>query len=70
MPGFRTMYKYFEGTAPLHQPVSQEDVGDVAIWLASDLSKRVTGETIHVDSGYHLLGLTATEEDLKEMANH
>ncbi len=67
VPGFRTMYKYFEGTAPLRQQVSQEDVGDVAVWLASDLSRKVTGEVLHVDSGYHLLGLTATEEDIKEI---
>ncbi len=64
VPGFRMMLKYTEKAAPLRQLVSQEDVGDTAVYLASDLSRRVTGEVIHVDAGYNILGLTATEEDL------
>ncbi len=67
VPGFSTMYKYFQQAAPLRQPISQEDVGDAAVWLGSDLSRRVTGEVIYVDSGYHILGLTATEEDMQAM---
>ena len=67
VPGFSTMYKYFQQAAPLRQPISQEDVGDAAVWLGSDLSRRVTGEVIYVDSGYHVLGLTATEEDMQAM---
>ena len=64
VPGFRTMLKYSEKAAPLRRLVSQEDVGSTALWLASDLSSAVTGEVIHVDAGYNILGLTATEEDL------
>jgi enoyl-[acyl-carrier protein] reductase I len=64
VPGFRMMLKYSEKASPLRHLVSQEEVGDTALYLASDLSRSVTGETIHVDSGYHILGLSATEEDL------
>lgn len=64
VPGIRTMLKYSEKTAPLRRLVSQEDVGNAALWLASDLSTSVTGEIIHVDAGYNILGLTATEEEI------
>ncbi len=67
VPGIRTMLKYSEQTAPLRRLVSQEDVGDTALYLASDLSRNVTGETLHVDAGYNILGLTATEEELANM---
>jgi enoyl-[acyl-carrier protein] reductase I len=64
VPGFRMMLKYSEKAAPLRTLVSQEDVGNVAVFLGSDLGSMVTGEIIHVDAGYHILGLTATEEEL------
>lgn len=67
VPGIRAMLKYSEKTAPLRSLVSQEDVGDCALWLASDLSRMVTGEVIHVDAGYNILGLTATDEEIAEM---
>lgn len=68
VPGFRLMLKYSEKAAPLRTLVSQEDVGNVAVFLASDLGRMVTGEVIHVDAGYHILGLTATEEELTGLA--
>jgi enoyl-[acyl-carrier protein] reductase I len=67
IPGFRVMLKYSERVAPLRSLITQEDVGDVAIFLASDLSKMITGEVLHVDAGYNILGLTATEEDLDNL---
>ncbi|HEX2619020.1 MAG TPA: enoyl-ACP reductase [Phototrophicaceae bacterium] len=67
VPGLRTMLKYSEKVSPLRERVSQEDVGNTAIWLASDLSKMVTGEIIHVDAGYHVLGLTASMDDLDNL---
>jgi enoyl-[acyl-carrier protein] reductase I len=67
VPGIRAMLKYSEQTAPLRRLVSQEDVGDTALYLASDLSRNVTGETLHVDAGYNILGLTATEEEIANM---
>lgn len=67
IPGFRAMLKYSEKTAPMQRLVTQEDVGNTAVWLASDLSSVVTGEVIYVDAGYHVLGLTASPEDLENV---
>lgn len=55
---FNSILKEIEEKAPLRRPVSQEEVGDTAYYLVSDLSRGVTGEIIHVDSGYNILGLT------------
>jgi enoyl-[acyl-carrier protein] reductase I len=68
VPGFRLMLKYAEKAAPLRRLVTQEDVGNTALWLASDLGSSVTGEIIHVDAGYNILGLTASEEELAELS--
>lgn len=46
-----------EEHAPLRRSTTPEEVGDVAAFLFSDLSRGVTGETIHVDEGYHILGV-------------
>ena len=56
--GFKTLYKKFAEAAPLRQDITIEDVGDSAVYLASDLSKKVTGQIVYVDSGYNILGLT------------
>lgn len=66
VPGFRTMLNYADKIAPLRTQVTQEDVGNVAAFLASDWGKLITGETIYIDGGYHVLGLTVAEEDLKD----
>jgi enoyl-[acyl-carrier protein] reductase I len=54
--GFKSMYRQFTEVAPLHQPVTIEDIGGTAVYLSSDLAARVTGEVIYVDSGYNILG--------------
>lgn len=68
VPGFRLMLKYSEKAAPLRRLVSQEDVGNTALWLASDLGSAVTGEVVHVDAGYNILGLTVTEDELGNLS--
>jgi enoyl-[acyl-carrier protein] reductase I len=65
VPGFRTMVKAFERAAPLRRMVTTDDVGNTALWLASDLGSAVTGEVVHVDAGYNVLGLTASEEEIE-----
>ena len=55
--GFRDMYRYFSDVAPMPEKISIEDVGNMAVFLASDLSTRVTGETIYVDSGFNIMGV-------------
>ena len=64
VPGFRSMLSHSEKVAPMRTLVSQEDVGNAAAFLASDWAKQITGETLYIDGGYNILGLTATEEDL------
>jgi enoyl-[acyl-carrier protein] reductase I len=53
--GFKAMYRHFNRLAPLQQNITIEDVGNSAVYLASDLSSKVTGEVIYVDSGYNIL---------------
>jgi enoyl-[acyl-carrier protein] reductase I len=50
------MLKYHEERSPLHRNTEQTEVGKTAVYLASDLSSGVTGETIYVDSGYNIVG--------------
>jgi enoyl-[acyl-carrier protein] reductase I len=54
---FRYILKWSEVNSPLRRNVSLEDVGNAAIYLLSDLSRGVTGEVHHVDSGYHIVGM-------------
>jgi len=56
--GFKTMYRRFSEIAPLHQPVTIEDIGNAAVYLCSDLAAKTTGEVLYVDSGYNILGIT------------
>jgi enoyl-[acyl-carrier protein] reductase I len=67
VPGIRMMLKYSEKAAPLRTLVSPEDVGNTALYLASDMGSKVTGEIIHVDAGFNILGMTLTEDDLAEL---
>jgi enoyl-[acyl-carrier protein] reductase I len=55
--GFKAMYRHFADLAPLHQNITIEDVGGTAVYLASDLAAKVTGEVIYVDSGYNIMGI-------------
>ncbi|QFT88403.1 Enoyl-[acyl-carrier-protein] reductase [NADH] FabI [Bacillus sp. THAF10] len=52
---FNSILKEIEETAPLRRVTTQEEVGDAALFLFSNLSRGITGENIHVDSGYHIL---------------
>jgi enoyl-[acyl-carrier protein] reductase I len=54
---FRYILKWNEYNAPLRRTVTTEEVGDSALYLLSDLSRGVTGEVHHVDSGYHVVGM-------------
>jgi enoyl-[acyl-carrier protein] reductase I len=64
VPGIRMMLKYNEKASPLRKNITQEDVGDLALFLASDGSKMITGEVIYIDSGFHILGMTLSDEDM------
>ncbi|MEO1066983.1 MAG: enoyl-ACP reductase FabI [Pseudomonadota bacterium] len=58
---FRYILKWNEYNAPMRRTVSIEEVGDGALYLLSDLSRGVTGEIHHVDSGYHTIGMKAVD---------
>ena len=55
--GFPTMEAIVEERAPLHRPISADDVGAAAAFLLSDDAQNVTGTTLYVDSGYHAMGM-------------
>lgn len=55
--GFRDMYKHFADISPLRENVTIEDVGNAAVFLASGLSARITGEVLYVDSGFNTIGV-------------
>ncbi|MBD1381899.1 enoyl-ACP reductase FabI [Metabacillus arenae] len=52
---FNSILKEIEERAPLRRTTTQEEVGDSALFLFSELSRGITGENIHVDSGYHIM---------------
>ncbi|MBM7622020.1 enoyl-[acyl-carrier protein] reductase I [Bacillus tianshenii] len=52
---FNSILKEIEEKAPLRRVTTQEEVGDAALFLFSDLARGITGENLHVDSGYHIL---------------
>jgi enoyl-[acyl-carrier protein] reductase I len=60
--GFKAMYGRFKDIAPMRQNISIDDVGGTAVYLASDLSRNVTGETVYVDGGFNVLGVPTPEE--------
>ena len=63
---FRLILKWNELNSPLKRNTTIEDVGGAGLYLLSDLSNGVTGETHHVDSGYHVVGMKA--EDAPDIA--
>jgi enoyl-[acyl-carrier protein] reductase I len=63
---FRYILKWNELNAPLRRTVTTAEVGDAALFLLSDLARGITGEIMHVDSGYHVVGMKA--EDAPDIA--
>jgi enoyl-[acyl-carrier protein] reductase I len=55
--GFKDMLHYAAERAPLKRNIEAEEVGRTALYLVSDLSTAVTGEVIHVDAGYNIVGM-------------
>ena len=55
--GFREFHWEYQMRSSLGRHVSQEEVGKAALFLASDLSSGVTGETVFVDAGYNIVGI-------------
>ncbi len=59
--GFKGLYRGFAEVAPLRANITPEDVGRTAVFLASDLSGAVTGETLYVDGGFSIMGVPTGE---------
>ena len=58
---FRYIMKWNEYNSPLRRNVTTEDVGKAALFLLSDLGSGTTGENLHVDAGYHVVGMKAVD---------
>ena len=58
---FRYIMKWNEYNSPLRRNVTIEDVGKSALYLLSDLGSGTTGENLHVDAGYHVVGMKAVD---------
>ena len=61
--GFRDMYKHFADMSPMRENITTEDVGNAAVFLASDLSSRITGDVLYVDSGFNIVGVQMGSKD-------
>ena len=59
---FRFILKWNELNSPLKRNVSQDEIGNSALYLLSNLGSAVTGEVQHVDCGYHTVGMVAVDE--------
>jgi enoyl-[acyl-carrier protein] reductase I len=55
--GFKDMMRHHAERAPLRRSVTADEVGRTAVFLASDLASAITGEIIHADAGYNILGI-------------
>ena len=59
---FRFILKWNELNSPLKRNVTQDDIGNAAVYLLSEMGSAVTGEIQHVDCGYHTVGMVAVDE--------
>lgn len=62
IPGFMKMYNRVGGMAPLGRNVTHEEVGNLGLFLLSPLSGGITGETVYVDAGFHVMGMELGED--------
>jgi enoyl-[acyl-carrier protein] reductase I len=58
---FRYMLKWCEYNSPLRRNVTIDEVGNAALFLCSDLGAAITGEVMHVDAGYNIVGMKAED---------
>jgi enoyl-[acyl-carrier protein] reductase I len=62
IPGFMKMYSKVAGMAPLGRNVTHDEVGNLGLFLLSPLAAGITGETVYVDAGFHIMGMELGEE--------
>ena len=61
IPGFLKMYNRVAEMSPLGRNVTHEEVGNLGVFLLSPLAAGITGETVYVDAGYHIMGMELGE---------
>jgi enoyl-[acyl-carrier protein] reductase I len=61
IPGFMKMFSRVGEMAPLGRNVTHEEVGNLGLFLLSPLASGITGETVYVDSGFHIMGMELGE---------
>jgi enoyl-[acyl-carrier protein] reductase I len=59
---FGKMLEHVEKVAPLRRNITSEEVGDVCAFMVSDMARGISGQQIHVDSGYSIMGVTTVAE--------
>lgn len=62
IPGFMKMHKEVEEKAPLGRNITHEEVGGLGLFLLSPLASGITGETVYVDAGYHVMAMRLPED--------
>lgn len=58
IPGFSLMQDHFQEHSPLRSEIVNADVGKTALFLCSPLAEKITGEIVHIDGGYNIMGMT------------
>jgi len=61
--GFKAILDHIAENAPLRRNITSDEVGDACQFLCSDLSRGITGTTMYVDAGYHIMGVPVTTHD-------
>jgi len=64
--GFHLLMKHTMEVSPLGRGIDIMDVGNAAVFLSSDWAKNITGEVLHVDAGYHVMGVMDKEERIEQ----
>ncbi len=59
-----SMIKYVSENAPIKQPVLANEVANAAAFLVSPLANGITGTVLYVDKGYHVMGMSVTDQNL------
>ena len=62
------MLEHVEKVAPLRRNITSEEVGDVCAFMVSDMARGISGQQIHVDSGYSIMGVTTVAETAEPKA--
>lgn len=63
IPGFLKMYNKVAGIAPLGRNVTHQEIGNLGLFLLSPLAAGITGETVYVDAGFHVMGMELGDDE-------